>query len=92
MSKALIEDIFYDPEWSEDATFPATDNDLLILTQQLSHQEVPPKVFFQAIAIAAYDCASAFRYANNYLDSVKRKHKRKNILMLRKCWHKFDQN
>ncbi|WP_066384065.1 MULTISPECIES: hypothetical protein [unclassified Anabaena] len=92
MFKAVIEDIFYDPEWSEDATLPATDNDLLILTQQLLNQEVPTNVFFQAIAIAAYDGASAFRYANNYLAKVKQKNKRKNLLLFRKNWRKFEQN
>ncbi|QLE55674.1 hypothetical protein [Nostoc sp. TCL26-01] len=91
MYKVLIDDIYHNPEWSED-TIPATDNDLLVLTQRLSHQRVPTKVFFQAIAIAAYDGASAFRYADNYLTSVKHKHKRRNIFSLRKPLVNFDQN
>ncbi|MBD2363211.1 hypothetical protein H6G36_18805 [Anabaena minutissima FACHB-250] len=94
MSKAVIEDIFYDPEWSEETTFPATDRDLLILTEKLSDEEVPTKVFFQAIAIAAYDGAAAFRYADNYLTTVKNKHKRKrkNVLLLRQPLFNFSQN
>ncbi|HIK03308.1 MAG TPA: hypothetical protein IGS40_01115 [Trichormus sp. M33_DOE_039] len=94
MSKAVIEDIYYDPEWSEEVTFPATDGDLLILTQRLCDQEVPSKVFFQAIAIAAYDGASAFRYADQYLTSVKHKYKRKrkSVILLRKSLFNFDQN
>ncbi|MBE9051667.1 hypothetical protein IQ243_14790 [Nostocales cyanobacterium LEGE 11386] len=88
MSKALIEDIFFnDPEseWGEETALPATDRELLILTQKLSGFEIPIKVFLQAVAIAAYDCASAFRYADNYLAILqnKNKHKRKNLFLLR---------
>ncbi|WP_414565938.1 MULTISPECIES: hypothetical protein [unclassified Anabaena] len=85
MSRALIEDIFNEPEWSEETAFPATDKELLILTQQLSGFEVPIKVFLQAVAIAAYDCESAFRYADNYLTMVQRKNKgkSKNLLLFR---------
>jgi hypothetical protein len=94
MSKAVIEDIFYDPESSEETTFPATDRDLLLLTQKLCDEEVPTKVFFQAIAIAAYDGEAAFRYADNYLTTVKhkRKGKRKNVVLLRQSLFSFSQN
>ncbi|WP_427162205.1 hypothetical protein ACQFX9_11950 [Aliinostoc sp. HNIBRCY26] len=94
MSRTVIEDVDYDPEWSEEITFPATDRDLLILTQRLCDQDVPTKVFFQAIAIAAYDGASAFRYADQYLTSVQHLHKRrrKNLLLFRKPLFNFDQN
>lgn len=96
MSKVLIEDNFEDSfdisDWAETATVPATDEDLLILTQKLSNQLVPTKVFFQAVAIAAYDGASAFRYADNYLTSAKHKNRRRNVLLLRKPLTKFDYN
>lgn len=92
MFKALIEDIFNEPECSEDAALPATDNELLILTEKLSRQYVPTKVFFQAVAIAAYDRASAFRYADNYLTTHKNKNKRKNILLLSKSVPDFENN
>ncbi|QMS88182.1 hypothetical protein HUN01_11470 [Nostoc edaphicum CCNP1411] len=67
MYKALIEDIFYDSEGTEETTFPATDEDLLILTEKFLGFEIPSKVFLQAIAIADYDGAAAFRYVDNYL-------------------------
>lgn len=94
MSKAVIEDIFYDPDGSEETTLPATDRDLLILTQRLCDQEVPIKVLLQAIAIAAYDGAAACRYADNYLTSVKhqRQRKRKNVVLLRRSLCNFEQN
>ena len=95
MSKVLIEDNFEDSfdasEWAE-TVIPATDEDLLILTQKLSNQLVPTKVFFQAVAIAAYDGASAFRYADNYLTSSKHKNRRRNVLLLRKPLTNFDYN
>ncbi len=92
MSQVLIEDNFDSSDWTETATVPATDEDLLILTQKLSNHLVPTKVFFQAVAIAAYDGASAFRYADNYLSSAKHKHKRRNVLLLRKSWANFVYN
>jgi hypothetical protein len=92
MSQVLIEDNFDSSDWAETVTVPATDEDLLILTQKLSNQLVPTKVFFQAVAIAAYDGASAFRYADNYLTSAKHKNKRRNALLLRKPLTKFDYN
>ncbi|WP_138503446.1 hypothetical protein [Nostoc sp. PA-18-2419] len=77
MSKALIEDIFNDSQEAQEISFPATDKDLLILTEKFLGFEIPSKVFLQAIAIAAYDCASAFRYVDNYLATLKNKNKRK---------------
>ncbi|WP_341530604.1 hypothetical protein WKK05_15775 [Nostoc sp. UHCC 0302] len=82
MSLALIEDMFNEPEWSEESALPATDSELLILSEKLLEFEIPTKVFFQAIAIAAYDCASAFRYADNYLTTLKNKNKHTALLML----------
>lgn len=81
MSKVLIEDIFTNPEEAEETALPATDKDLLILTERLLEFEIPTKVFFQAIAIAAYDCASAFRYFDNYLTTIKKKDKLQNLLL-----------
>ncbi|BCL34431.1 hypothetical protein [Nostoc sp. MS1] len=96
MSKLLIEDNFEDSfdssDWSEAVAVPATDEDLLILTQKLSNYLVPTQVFFQAVAIAAYDGASAFRYADNYLTSAKHKNKRRNVFLLRKPLTNFDYN
>ena len=71
MYKTLIEDIFSDPEEVEETTFPATDKDLLILTEKFLGFEIPSKVFLQAIAIADYDGAGAFRYVDNYLTTLK---------------------
>lgn len=78
MSKALIENAWNELEWAEKTAFPATDQQLLILTQKLSELEIPIKVFLQAVSIAAYDCVSAFRYADKYLTVFQNKHKRKN--------------
>lgn len=93
MSRVLIEDSFHDPEWAEPTTIPASDHDLLILTERLAQHLVPTKVFFQALAIAAYDGASAFRYADNYLMKIKRrKNRRKNVIFLKERWKNFDYN
>jgi hypothetical protein len=83
MSKTLIEDIFNQPEWEEEIATPATDRDLLILTEQFLQFEIPTNVFLQAMAIAAYDCASALRYAENYITLLKKKNKRKKVVFLR---------
>ncbi|MBN3873605.1 MULTISPECIES: hypothetical protein [unclassified Nostoc] len=82
MYKALIEGTFHDSEGTETTTFPATDEDLLILIEKFLGFEIPPKVFLQAIAIADYDCASAFRYVENYLIILKNKNKRKHKKLL----------
>ncbi|MBD2529571.1 hypothetical protein H6G97_08300 [Nostoc flagelliforme FACHB-838] len=88
MYKALLEDIFSNSEDAEDiedvedTTFPATDKDLLVLTEKFLGFEIPPKVFLQAIAIADYDCAAAFRYVDNYLTTLKNKNKRKHKKLL----------
>jgi hypothetical protein len=90
MSKALIEDISNEPEWAEEIALPATDKELLLLTETISRFEIPIQVFLQAVAIAAYDCASAFRYADNYL-STHQKNKRKKVRLFRPL-HDFDNN
>ncbi|MEH2315843.1 hypothetical protein [Nostoc sp.] len=84
MYKALIEDTFHDSEGAETTTFAATDKNLLVLIEKFLGFEIPPKVFLQAIAIADYDCAAAFRYVENYLTILKNKNKRKhkNLLVL----------
>jgi|GEM_PF-892767 len=85
VSKVLIEDVFHDSEGAEEITFPATDKDLLVLTEKFLKFEISPKIFLQAIAIADYDCAAAFRYVDNYLTIPKKKNKRKhkNLLLFR---------
>lgn len=93
MYKALIEDIFHDSQGTEETTFPATDQDLLILTEKFLGFEIPSKVFLQAIAIADYDCAAAFRYVENYLTVLKNKNKRKHKkLLVLGCSTRFDNN
>jgi hypothetical protein len=82
MSKPLIEDTFDEPERVKDITLPATDRDLLNLIQKFSGVDTPTKVVLQAIAIATYDCASAFRYADNYLNILKHQKQRKKLLLL----------
>ncbi|MFN6570751.1 hypothetical protein A6770_07770 [Nostoc minutum NIES-26] len=91
MSKALIEDILDDSEWAQETALPATDNDLLILTEKFLGFEIPPNVFLQAISIAAYDCAAAFRYTDNYLAVLKTKNKRKNLLLI-ESYRGFENN
>ncbi|MBD2439863.1 hypothetical protein [Nostoc sp. FACHB-110] len=90
MSKVLIDDIFNEPEWAEEVAVPATDGELLLLTERISRFEIPLQVFLQAVAIAAYDCASAFRYADNYIMNHKTT-KRKNLRML-KTVRNFENN
>ncbi|AUB34607.1 hypothetical protein COO91_00436 [Nostoc flagelliforme CCNUN1] len=93
MYKALIEDIFSDPEETEETTFPATDKDLLILTEKFLGFEIPSKVFLQAIAIADYDGAAAFRYVDNYLTTLKNKNKPKHKkLLVLGASTKYDNN
>jgi hypothetical protein len=75
MSKAWFEDILIDLEQPEETALPATDKDLLVLTEKLLEFEIPVKVFLQALDIAAYDCASAFRYCDHYLHSMKKRRK-----------------
>lgn len=91
MSKTLIEDILDDSEWVQETTLPATDSDLLILTEKFLGFEIPANVFLQAISIAAYDCAAAFRYTDNYLAVLKTKNKRKNLLSIESC-REFENN
>lgn len=47
MYKALIEDIFSDPEETEEITFPATDKDLLILTEKFLGFEIPSRFSYK---------------------------------------------
>jgi hypothetical protein len=91
--RALIEDIFSDPEETEETTFPATDKDLLILTERFLAFEIPSKVFLQAIAIADYDGVAAFRYVDHYLTTLKNKNKpkQKKLLVLGAST-RFDHN
>ncbi|MEH2183899.1 hypothetical protein [Nostoc sp.] len=93
MYKVLIDDIFSDSEGAEETIFPATDEDLLILTEKFLGFEIPSKVFLQAIAIADYDGAAAFRYVDNYLINLKNKKKRKQKkLLVLGCSTRFDNN
>ncbi|RCJ35435.1 hypothetical protein A6770_16530 [Nostoc minutum NIES-26] len=54
-----------------ETTVPETNKNLVILAEKLTEFEVPLKVLLQALAIAAYDSAAAFRYADNYLNNLK---------------------
>ncbi|MBR8837710.1 MAG: hypothetical protein DSM106950_27810 [Stigonema ocellatum SAG 48.90 = DSM 106950] len=78
MHKVFIEEIFDVPEQEEKNALPATDEDLIALGEKFSGFEIPIGVFLQAIAIADYDAASAFRYADNYLTILKNADKSKN--------------
>lgn len=82
MFKPLIEDTFDEPEQLRETISPATDADILKLIQKFSGFETPTKVVLQAIAIASYDCASAFRYADNYLNILKNKKQGKKLVLL----------
>jgi hypothetical protein len=82
MSKQLVEETYNQSERVKEVTVAATDQELLNLMQKFSGFEVPPKVVMQAMAIATYDCASAFRYADNYLNILKNKKHRKKLLLL----------
>ncbi|MBE9209247.1 hypothetical protein IQ244_22605 [Nostoc sp. LEGE 06077] len=90
MSKALINDIFNEPEWAEETAVSATDRELVLLTERISSFEIPIQVFLQAVAIAAYDCEAASRYAENYLTSHKQ-NKRKNLRVFRSL-RNFENN
>ena len=81
MSNALVENIFNEPESAEETAVPATDRELLLLTERISQFEIPIKVFLQVVAIAAYDRASAFRYADNYLTTHKKNQRQKSRLL-----------
>ncbi|MFQ4144786.1 hypothetical protein [Chlorogloeopsis sp. ULAP02] len=85
MFKAFIEDIedIFDYSQSVENTglFP-TDEDLLTLYEKFSGFDIPTNVFLQAISIAAYDRASAFRYADYYVSVLKNENKRQNLLTL----------
>ncbi|MBW4641648.1 MAG: hypothetical protein KME23_01240 [Goleter apudmare HA4340-LM2] len=83
MSKAWFEDILIDLEQSEEMAFPASDKDLLDLTEKLLEFDIPTKVFFQALDIATYDCASAIRYFEHYLTTIKKKHKFRTLVFSR---------
>jgi hypothetical protein len=89
MSKVLIDDILDEPELAEEAAVPATDLELLLLTEKITSFEIPTQVFLQAVAIAAYDCASAYRYADNYL--ISHQNKQKNLRLSRPLHH-FEHN
>lgn len=74
MLKVLVDNTWDESEWDEKNAFPATDKELLFLTEKLSELEIPIQVFLQAVSIAAYDCVSAFRYADKYLTRYYNQH------------------
>jgi hypothetical protein len=79
MLKVLLDNTGDNSEWGEQTAFPATDKELLILTEKLSELEIPIQVFLQAVSIAAYDCVSAFRYADKYLSRSYNQHLGENL-------------
>lgn len=85
MFKVFIEDMFDLPEQQELNAVAATDEDFIALVEKLSGFEIPDKVFMQAITIASYDTASAFRYADNYLTTNKSVNKSKNPVRKRRA-------
>ena len=66
---------------SQEIALPASNRDLVILAETLTNFEIPLNVLLQAMAIAAYDGAAAFRYADNYLNNLKNQHYLQNLLV-----------
>lgn len=66
---------------SQEIALPASNRDLVILAETLTNFEIPLNVLLQAMAIAAYDGAAAFRYADNYLSNLKNQHYLQNLLV-----------
>lgn len=50
----------------------ATEEELVLLAEKLTQVAIPLKVLLQALNIATYDKAAAFRYAEQYLNKTKK--------------------
>ncbi|MHC5863354.1 hypothetical protein [Nostoc sp.] len=56
-----------------EATVAATEEESVILAEKLTQVAIPLHVLLQALNIAKYDKAAAFRYADNYLNKIRNK-------------------
>ncbi|MEH2386820.1 MAG: hypothetical protein V7K14_13800 [Nostoc sp.] len=50
----------------------ATEEESVILAEKLTQVAIPLQVLLQALNIAKYDKAAAFRYADKYLNNIKK--------------------
>ncbi|WP_414569357.1 hypothetical protein [Nostoc sp. CCY 9925] len=55
-----------------ETTVAATEEESVILAEKLTQVAIPLEVLLQALNIAKYDKAAAFRYADNYLNKGKK--------------------
>ncbi|WP_292792378.1 hypothetical protein [Nostoc sp. NMS7] len=55
-----------------EATVAATEEESVILAEKLTQVAIPLQVLLQALNIAKYDKAAAFRYADKYLNNIKK--------------------
>ncbi|QHG20671.1 hypothetical protein [Nostoc sp. ATCC 53789] len=56
-----------------EAIVAATEEESVILAEKLTQVAIPLYVLLQALSIAKYDKAAAFRYADNYLNTIRNK-------------------
>jgi hypothetical protein len=56
-----------------ETTVAATEEESVLLAEKLTQVAIPLKVLMQALNIAKYDKAAAFRYADNYLKKTKKR-------------------
>ncbi|MDZ7950551.1 hypothetical protein [Nostoc sp. DedQUE09] len=55
-----------------EATVAATEEESVILAEKLTQVAIPLSVLLQALNIAKYDKTAAFRYADKYLNNIKK--------------------
>ncbi|MBD2532520.1 hypothetical protein H6G97_24225 [Nostoc flagelliforme FACHB-838] len=55
-----------------EATVAATEEESVILAEKLTQVAIPLYVLLQALNIAKYNKAAAFRYADKYLNDIKK--------------------
>ena len=55
-----------------ETTVAATEEESVILAEKLTQVAIPLEVLLQALNIAKYDKAAAFRYADKYLNDTKK--------------------
>ncbi|MBD2472624.1 hypothetical protein H6G90_34295 [Nostoc sp. FACHB-145] len=56
-----------------ETSVPATEEESVILAEKLTQVAIPLEVLLQALNIAKYDKAAAFRYADNHLNKTRKK-------------------
>ncbi|NEU83467.1 hypothetical protein [Nostoc sp. UIC 10630] len=55
-----------------EATVAATEEESVILAEKLTQVAIPLSVLLQALNLAKHDKAAAFRYADQYLNNIKK--------------------